>query len=90
MHRKPTIAEERKANRFLKVAQPVVRAIYDELYWDVANNCYNPDKEWGSASEFMEFVAHQILKIMDKPKLGTSEYPETRNIRKPKAKKIKQ
>lgn len=81
-----TNLEKERQNRALRLevealrkyrteTEHVLHLFYDQLYFDPTTKCYDPNKEWDSAGEFMEFVARYMQRLMGKPPAGTKVWP---------------
>lgn len=55
--------------------EPVLHRIYDVLYFDSDRDCFDPNKEWDSAPDFLEMVACQVLSLYGRPKQRSRKYP---------------
>lgn len=69
----PRIAE---ALQFKATVEPILQRIFDVLYFDSDKNCFDPNKEWDSACDFIEMVADQMTLLYGKPKARARKYPE--------------
>lgn len=69
----PRVAE---AIKFRATVEPIMQRIFDVLYFDSDKNCFNPNKEWDSACDFIEMVADQMVLLYGKPKARSRKYPE--------------
>jgi len=63
-------------NTFREKVEPIIQRIYDVLYFDSDTNCFDPNKEWDSAADFIEMVDAELRRLYPKPKKGTTEYPK--------------
>ncbi len=68
--------ELEQLREYRKATEHVLHVIYDLLYFDPDFNRFDPDKEWNSASDYMEKIAFEMTSIMDKPKAGTKAWPK--------------
>jgi len=48
--------------------EKVLKDLYDWLYWDDENGCYDEDREWESACDFIEYAADLLRQINFRPK----------------------
>lgn len=72
----PRVAE---AIKFRATVEPVLQHIFDVLYFDSGENCFDPDKEWDSADDFLESIAGQIRLLYGDPKARSKKYPELKH-----------
>lgn len=68
--------ELQKLRAYKAATEPVLQRIYDVLYFDPDRNCFDSDKEWDSAADFLEMVASQMLSLYGYPKRGSRKYPD--------------
>lgn len=68
------VLELQELRKFKATVEPVIREIYDILYWDGSERCYDPDYEW--SQDEIELVAAQLLKLYGRPKRGATKYPD--------------
>ena len=71
--------ELRKLRAENKVLKTFAHRVYDVLFFDDDQKPkagFNPDKEWDSAADFIEMVADELTKILPRPELGSTDYPE--------------
>ena len=59
-----------------KSAETTLQRIFDILYFDSDRNCFNPDKEWDSAADFLDAVNTEMLALYGQPKDGSKKYPK--------------
>ncbi len=74
-----TAAEKKELEelrRFKKKVEPVLHHIYDVFYFDSDQSCFDPDKEWDSACDFLEMVSDSFSALYPPPKHGTTKYPK--------------
>jgi len=46
-----------------KVAEEVLKNIFEQLYIDENGN-YDPNKEWDSAADYLEYIAMRVNDVM--------------------------
>lgn len=56
--------------------EPTLHAIFDVLYFDSDKNCFDPDKEWDSAADFLDMVHQKMIDLYGRPKKGSTDYPK--------------
>ncbi len=74
-----TKAEQKELDElraFRKKVEPVLHHIYDVFYFDSDQGCFDPDKEWDSACDFLEMVAGSFSALYPPPKHGSTAYPK--------------
>lgn len=69
----PRLAE---ALAFRATVEPILQHIFDVLYFDSDKNGFDPNKEWGSAADFLWMIDTQLLALYGKPKARSTEYPK--------------
>lgn len=69
----PRIAE---ALKFKATVEPVLQRIFDVLYFDGDKDCFDPDKEWDSAADFMDMMTEQLIALYGRPKARSKNYPD--------------
>lgn len=68
--------ELEQLRKYRKETEETLHVIYDLLYFDPDNEKYDPDKEWDSASDYLEKIATEMVDLMGQPKKGTKAWPK--------------
>ncbi len=68
--------ELEQLRKYRKETEETLHVIYDLLYFDPDFNRYSSDKEWDSASDYLEKIADEMTSLMGAPKNGTRNWPK--------------
>jgi hypothetical protein len=79
MEDRMTNAEKKELEQLRKYreqTEATLHVIYDLLYFDPGEDAYDSEKEWDSASDYLERIAEEMTQLMGKPKNGTKTWPK--------------
>ena len=78
-----TAAEQKELEElraFKKKVEPILHNMFDILYYDSDQGCFDPDKEWDSACDFLGMFADCVGDLYPSPKPRSKKYPPIKGL----------